>query len=1351
MSMRWHGLAARLAMAALWLAMAALPAAAEQTGAITLKVDTAGNPAAAGTPVSSGVPFPRGWVSTVNHLRLETAQGAEIPANYWNIVAWPDGSVKSALISFVPAPSGDTYPNVMLRYGSAVSHSASGPVQVTEDASALTVTTDVLKLKFSKTRFSILEQAWTDTNGDGSFDAGEQWLTGPADLAVLDRKTAKTFRSSLWTSGDGYAPKLVEAGPRKVTLLLEGRVKGEGGAVTADGDATLTQAKVWLSIYGGSSLVHVQTTLVDTKSRPTETFSDRILKITSISLDLPLTLDNASYAAGGESGAVYQGAVGSGAELLQDATATFTSQYAYDFAYSGVGAGAKAPGWMDFSSGGRGLMTGLRHFWQSYPHKLAMDSGNTVHVEFLPAASPNYFWTVYPGVGKTYEAFLDFHAGTFGTTVRRRAEIMLDYPMLIPTDNGWYAKTDVFGPISEKSSLSAAWETRVENQYNCTVLRQGCTIYPLPYGQRNFGDFQQGFGTKSTGGYFPIYGDSHYEDAHGSILQYARSGDRRWFDFGAPFARHHYDLDVMHTQNPARYSGFPAGMIHWHGTSEHEGVNIEMGHVVPGGLDDYFYLTGDPRALEVLREQGDWVEKWARNGRSRIAPEKSTDKIQYEEYERVAAWPLYTIMKAYETTADPKYFEGASIFVKNNVDWWKMPQNHIVFSNTKTLDLTQPPEAQALYYYRTDYTQGTGYPLPTLRVANCPQTSAPIDNYAYQSHAPIGWMSALLQTSLIRYYRELDAQGGVFDKLTYYRGSDKPVQVDTATMREMLIQMMKTVIEHNYLGGSKYPSKYPWLADLTYKFLVYSVCPGRDFKSTDGGLYIQYPLLFISSFPQSQVGPLWQGPTWDTLSAKFREIAKIQYDKFVVGKPNPLTGYNGVPDLWNEPYAINLFERFGMLGTAPAPDPTPTPDPTPAGSVPAFGINVNNGNPFLDSPSLTLLLTAPPSAVQANVSETGYGQGAWQAVDQLHGVALSATPGAKTLYVQFRDAGNTVLASLTKSLVLFPGLTGDVELALNEAEDAHVLSTDPTGNFGAATTMGMGKVSSTQERWALYRFGLPTLPQGMTLKSARVEVFQTGNTAGVSQVLTPYEPMADWQEDALTWSTKPALASSSLGSGVTFDNYVNQWKSLPLNLVSAQKWFNGTGIFRGVAVKGEGTPAMTSLEAASSEAFAPAEDQRPRLVLVLSMPVVDTTPPVLSTIDATAGETSASVQWTTDEPADSMVEYGLTTGYGQMVPVQAALVMDHAVALTGLSANTTYHFRVMSKNAANLTTVSADGMFQTALLLGDVNHDGQLTSADVIELVKQLLGLQPVTLGVSDLNGDGRVTLGDVQALANRL
>ena len=152
----------------------------------------------------------------------------------------------------------------------------------------------------------------------------------------------------------------------------------------------------------------------------------------------------------------------------------------------------------------------------------------------------------------------------------------------------------------------------------------------------------------------------------------------------------------MHTENPPRWPGYPPGMIHWHGTSEHEGVTIELGHVVPGGIDEYYYVTGDPRALEVIREQGDWVDYWVRAGRGRMAKEKSSDSIGLEEYERVGAWTLYTIVKAYETTGDPKYWESASTLAKNMVDWWKMPQDHIVFSPSVTLDLTQPPQEQAL-------------------------------------------------------------------------------------------------------------------------------------------------------------------------------------------------------------------------------------------------------------------------------------------------------------------------------------------------------------------------------------------------------------------------------------------------------------------------------------------------------------------------------------------------------------------------------------------------------------------------------------------------------------------------------
>lgn len=93
----------------------------------------------------------------------------------------------------------------------------------------------------------------------------------------------------------------------------------------------------------------------------------------------------------------------------------------------------------------------------------------------------------------------------------------------------------------------------------------------------------------------------------------------------------------------------------------------------------------------------------------------------------------------------------------------------------------------------------------------------------------------------------------------------------------------------------------------------------------------------------------------------------------------------------------------------------------------------------------------------------------------------------------------------------------------------------------------------------------------------------------------------------------------------------------------------------------------------------------------------DTAPPTLSGIGTTAvGTDGATVAWTTNEPSDSQVEYGTTTSYGQSSLLAPALVTKHSVALTGLSANTTYHYRVKSKDASGNLVVSSDRTFGAA-------------------------------------------------------
>ncbi len=91
----------------------------------------------------------------------------------------------------------------------------------------------------------------------------------------------------------------------------------------------------------------------------------------------------------------------------------------------------------------------------------------------------------------------------------------------------------------------------------------------------------------------------------------------------------------------------------------------------------------------------------------------------------------------------------------------------------------------------------------------------------------------------------------------------------------------------------------------------------------------------------------------------------------------------------------------------------------------------------------------------------------------------------------------------------------------------------------------------------------------------------------------------------------------------------------------------------------------------------------------------DTTPPTISGVSVRVTATTAVISWTTDKPTDSQVEYGSTSSYGSITPLDASLVTSHSVTLTALKPETTYHFRVMSKDSEGNLAVSSDFTFKT--------------------------------------------------------
>lgn len=105
------------------------------------------------------------------------------------------------------------------------------------------------------------------------------------------------------------------------------------------------------------------------------------------------------------------------------------------------------------------------------------------------------------------------------------------------------------------------------------------------------------------------------------------------------------------------------------------------------------------------------------------------------------------------------------------------------------------------------------------------------------------------------------------------------------------------------------------------------------------------------------------------------------------------------------------------------------------------------------------------------------------------------------------------------------------------------------------------------------------------------------------------------------------------------------------------------------------------------------------IVIPSLMPTPTPTPPTISAIKVSSiTESNAIITWTTDEAATSQIEYGLTTSYGFTTPLDSQLVASHSVALSELSDNTTYHFRVKSTDSDGDSAASYDGTFETLIM-----------------------------------------------------
>ena len=118
----------------------------------------------------------------------------------------------------------------------------------------------------------------------------------------------------------------------------------------------------------------------------------------------------------------------------------------------------------------------------------------------------------------------------------------------------------------------------------------------------------------------------------------------------------------------------------------------------------------------------------------------------------------------------------------------------------------------------------------------------------------------------------------------------------------------------------------------------------------------------------------------------------------------------------------------------------------------------------------------------------------------------------------------------------------------------------------------------------------------------------------------------------------------------------------------------------------------------------------------------DTIAPLISNVAVgSITGSSATVTWTTNEGATSLVEYGATTTYGSALPETASFLTAHSRVFTGLSVSTTYHYRVRNRDAAgnlgasgNFTFTTTAAPDTTAPVVSGITASGITTTSAII-------------------------------------
>ena len=625
-------------------------------------------------PVTGGVPIARGEAPSGTRFALADTGENPVPLQWEVTGRWDDGSARWLLLDFQSAPPADGRSDYVLTWDV-------GPDGAADEAVARA------------------------GEMPGCVGSDEVCVTAAEDgLLTIGGRIAASLR--LIDDAGALCPARVEntrvvtTGPQRSTLRIEGAFH------RVDGSRWFS-FRLDVSVFTGLSLIHLEPLIV----------LDADSGVMQRIRELSLVVAPVDGFRGGRIGCgpAREVADGECARLLQ----VDDRQVEVD----GQSRDERAPGWAEIDDASGTIAVALRDFWQQWPKSIQLD-GDGLNIGLLPAFEAGRFahmepWYKYQylfegdcyrlrtGQARSWDIWIDLQGDGPGLAAAANA------PLIPIADPAQAIATGVWGKILPAGTSETAaydgWAEALFAAYCRSIERQ------RDYGAMNWGDW---FGERIVN-----WGNHEYDTTNQLLIQFARTGDPRYFYVADAAARHSAEVDTVHHVNgdlwnhfaeiegdPEAYEDtepaypFRPGMVHQHTVGHVSGFySIEtirelfiekgiglppnpylcltatnLGHLWTEGTSRYSFLSGNSFVRETVLTIGDNLARLVEDGKYPF--------LGHSHMGRIAGWSSLALAGAYEIDFDRRFLEAMRVIAEGAMEeqdpncggwlYYPMPEGH---------------------------------------------------------------------------------------------------------------------------------------------------------------------------------------------------------------------------------------------------------------------------------------------------------------------------------------------------------------------------------------------------------------------------------------------------------------------------------------------------------------------------------------------------------------------------------------------------------------------------------------------------------------------------------------------------